>query len=380
MVCLFKKSLYDLKQSLRQWYLRFDQFMSSHGYNRSQYDSCVYYRNLATYSYIYLLLYVDDMLIACNQRETIEGLKMQLITVFEMKDLSTATKILGMQIVRDRPTKTLFLTQVGYVKKVLNRFIMEYSKPVLTPLSAHFKLFKLQEPTTDADIEYIKKIPYSNAVGSVMYAMVCSRPNITYGVGVVSRFMGNLDKEHLIGVKWILRYLKGSSNHGILFGNVDGATYEVAGFVDSDFEGDLDKKRSITGFVLTMCGGDISWKAFLQSVVALSKIEAEYIALTEVVNEAVQLRSLVSQLDFKQEIVTISCDSSSAIQLSKNPKYHERTKHIDVRLHFIREEISSGVVNVVKIPYKVNPTDILTKLLPAVKFMNSLYLIGLGNM
>ncbi|KAH9650271.1 hypothetical protein KPL70_026312 [Citrus sinensis] len=274
-----------------------------------------------------------------SPREALEELKMQLNTEFKMKDLGAATKIL-----------------------------------------AHFKLSNLQQPTTDADIEYMKKIPYSNAVGSVMYAMVCSRLDIAYGVGVVNKFMGDPGKEHWNGVKWILRYLKGTSDHGILFGKVDGATCEVAGFVNSDFAGDLDKRRSITSFVFTMCGGAISWKASLQSVVALSTTEAEYIALTEAVNEAVWLRGLVSKLGFKQETITINCDSSSAIQLSKNLKYHERTKHIDVRLHFIREEISSGIVNVVKIPSEVNPADILTKPLPAVKFMNSLNLIGLGNM
>lgn len=149
--------------------------MSSRGYSRSQYDTCVYYRSLTHDSYIYLLLYVDDMLIGCNQREAIEELKMQLSTEFEMKDLGAATKILGMQIVRDRPARTLFFTQAGYVRRVLNRFIVDSAKPVLTHLSTHFKLSKLYEPTTDVDIEYIKNILYSNAVGSVMYAIVCSR-------------------------------------------------------------------------------------------------------------------------------------------------------------------------------------------------------------
>ena len=213
-----------------------------------------------------------------------------------------------------------------------------------------------------------------------MCVVVCSRPDIAYGVGVVSRFMGNPGKEHWNGVKWILRYLKGTSDHGLLFGKVNGATCEVAGFVDSDFAGDLDRRISITGFVFTMCGGVVSWKASLQSVVALSTTEAEYIALTEAIKEAIWLKGLVSELGFKQETVTISCDSSSAIQLSKNPKYHERTKHIDVRLHFIREEISSDMVSVDKIPSKVNPADMFTKPLPAVKFMSSLNSIGLGNM
>ena len=297
-----------------------------------------------------------------------------------MKDLGAATKILGMQIVRNRLARTLFLTQAGYVRRVLNRFIMDNAKPMLTPLSAHFKLSKLQEATTDADIEYMKKIPYSNAVGSVMYAMVCSRSDIAYSVGVVSRFIGNPGKEHWNGVKWILRYLKGTSDHGILFRKVNGATCEVAGFVDSDFAGDIDKRRFITGFVFTMSGGAISWKASLQSVVALSTTEAQYIALTEAVKEAIWLRGLISELGFKQKTVTISSDSSSAIELSKNPKYNERTKHINVRLHFIREEISSGVVSVVKIPFEVNLDDMLTKPLPAIKFMSSLNSIGLGNM
>ncbi|KAH9722805.1 hypothetical protein KPL70_006847 [Citrus sinensis] len=284
------------------------------------------------------------------------------------------------EIVRNRLARTLFLTQAGYVRRVLNRFIMDNAKPMLTPLSAHFKLSKLQEATTDADIEYMKKIPYSNAVGSVMYAMVCSRSDIAYSVGVVSRFIGNPGKEHWNGVKWILRYLKGTSDHGILFRKVNGATCEVAGFVDSDFAGDIDKRRFITGFVFTMSGGAISWKASLQSVVALSTTEAQYIALTEAVKEAIWLRGLISELGFKQKTVTISSDSSSAIELSKNPKYNERTKHINVRLHFIREEISSGVVSVVKIPFEVNLDDMLTKPLPAIKFMSSLNSIGLGNM
>ena len=122
-----------------------------------------------------------------------------------------------------------------------------------------------------------------------------------------------------------------------MFGNIDGASPEVVGFVDSDYAADKNRRRSITGFVFTMCGGAISWKSSLQSIVALLIIEAEYIALIEAVKEALWLRRLVSELEFKQEVVKVSCDSSSAIQLSKNPKYHERTKHIDVRMHFIRD-------------------------------------------
>lgn len=145
MVCLLKKSLYGLKQSPRQWYLRFDEFMVTRGYFRSQYDNCVYYKILPSGSTISLLLYVDDILIACKQKEELETLKDELNSEFEMKNLGSATKILGMQIVRDRHSKTLFLTQSGYVEKILNRFGMNESKPVSTPLAAHFRLSKEQE-------------------------------------------------------------------------------------------------------------------------------------------------------------------------------------------------------------------------------------------
>ncbi|KAH9781841.1 hypothetical protein KPL71_008631 [Citrus sinensis] len=375
-VCLLKKSLYGLKQSPRQWYLKFDEFMISHGYCRSRFDNCVYFKLSSCGGGIYLLLYVDDMLIACSQKEEIKRLKIELSTEFEMKDLGATTKILGMQITRDRKSKVLFLSQADYVKKVLARFNMENSKPVSTPLSAHFQLSKSLEPTTDDDFNYMRKIPYSSAVGSIMYAMVCTRPDLAHGVGVISRFMGNPGKGHWNAVKWVLRYLQGSAVTAIMFGKTSEASPEVVGFVDSDYAADKDRRRSITGFVFTMCRGAISWKSSLQSVVALSTTEAEYIALTEAVKEAIWLRGLVTELGFEQEVVRVSCDSSSAIQLSKNPKFHERTKHIDVRMHFIRDEISKGVVNVVKVPTEVNPADMLTKPLPSVRFRNLLSLIG----
>ncbi|KAL9431581.1 hypothetical protein AB3S75_026719 [Citrus x aurantiifolia] len=257
----------------------------------------------------------------------------------------------------------------------------------------------------------MKTVPYSSAVGRIMYFMVCTRPDIAHGVGVVSRFMGNPGREHWNAVKWLLngkcplntltptpdmdqtvsrrsepssrtalRYLNDTSSHGILFGGSKAKICQVSWVVDSDFAADIDKRRSITGHVFILNGGAVSWKASLQSVVALSTTEAEYIALTEAVKEAKWLSGLVSEFGLKQDSVCIGCDSSSAIQLSKNPKYHERTKHIDVRLHFIRDEIANGVVNVVKVPTLTNPADVLTKVVPAVKFRNSLNLISIDSL
>ena len=196
-VCKLDKSLYGLKQSPRQWYKRFDKFMIGQKYSRSKYDHCVYLRKLQNGSYIYLLLYVDDMLIASKSQIEIEKLKTQLNREFEMKDLGEAKKILGMEISRDRKLGRLCLSQKEYLRKVLKRFgINKKSKPISTPLAPHFKLSASISPKNDAEREYMTKVPYASAVGSLMYAMVCSRPDISQAVGVVIRYMHDPGKEH----------------------------------------------------------------------------------------------------------------------------------------------------------------------------------------
>ena len=375
-VCLLKKSLYGLKQSSRQWYKRFDSFMVGSGYSRSSYDSCVYFRNTHDGSFIYLLLYVDDMLIAAKNMSDIEELKKQLNRVFEMKDLGAAKKILGMKIERDRIGGKLYLTQKSYIEKVLERFGMKNAKPVSTPFSAHFKLSASLSPKSDNEKRYMARVPYSNAVGSMMYAMVCTRPDISHAVSVVSRYMACPGKSHWNAVKWILRYLRGTSDTYLEFGK---SSSSLVGYVDSDYAGDLDKRRSLTGYVFTLGGSAISWKASLQPVVALSTTEAEYIAVTEVIKEGIWLRGLLGELSSCSDKIDILCDSQSAIHLTKDQMFHERTKHIDIKYHFVRDIISRGDILVKKISTHENPADMLTKPLPRIKFKHCLNLIGVTD-
>ena len=214
----FNKLLYGLKKSLRQLYKRFDQFMIGQNYTISNFDHCVYFRKLQDGSFIYLLLYVDDMLIASRNKGEICRLKAQLSKEFEMKNMGEAKKILDMEIARDRQRGTLFLTHKQYFKKVLQRFGMsEKTKLVSTPLAPHFKLSASQCPKTEEVQEYMSKVPYSNAVGSLMYAKVCTRPDISQAVGTVSRYMHNPGKEHWQAVKWILRYIQKTLDVGLIF-------------------------------------------------------------------------------------------------------------------------------------------------------------------
>ena len=377
-VCKLNKSLYGLKQSPRQWYKQFDQFMIGQNYTRSSFDHCVYFRKLQDGSFIYLLLYVDDMLIASRNQGEICRLKTQLSKEFEMKDLGEAKKILGMEIARDRQRGTLCLTQKQYLKKVLQRFGMsEKTKPVSTPLAPHFKLSASQCPKTEEEREYMSKVPYSNAVGSLMYAMVCTRPDISHAVGTVSRYMHNPGKEHWQAVKWILRYIQKTLDVGLIFEKDDMVGQHVVGYCDSDYASDLDKRRSTTGYVFTLAKAPVSWKSTLQSTVALSTTEAEYMAITEAVKEAIWLQGLLDDLGVGQKQVTVFCDSQSAIHLAKNQVYHARTKHIDVRYHFVREIIEEGGVLVQKIKIDDNPADMLTKVVTMIKFNHCLDLINI---
>ena len=376
-VCLLKKSLYGLKQSPRQWYRRFDDFMMQQGFSRSRFDSCVYFTKLKDQSLMYLLIYVDDMLIVSSSKEEIQAMKKQLNAEFSMKDLGAATRILGIDIQRDRKMKILTLSQKSYFEKVLRSFSMENAKATSTPIGAHFKLSTLKEHEVISEAKHMKDVPYSNCVGSLMYAMVSTRPDLAYGVGLVSRFMSKPSRDHWQAAKWLLRYLKGTSEMKLVYSQNATRGPKVVGYCDSDYAADLDKRRSISGYVFTFGGNTVSWKSSLQHVVALSTTEAEYISLTEAIKEGLWLKGFVTELGFNQEKVEIHCDSQSAIHLSKNSVFHERTKHIDVKLHFVRDVIASNQVEVKKISTDVNPADMLTKVIPVSKFEEALNLLNL---
>uniref|UniRef100_A0A2N9GRZ0 CCHC-type domain-containing protein n=1 Tax=Fagus sylvatica TaxID=28930 RepID=A0A2N9GRZ0_FAGSY len=379
LVCRLKKSLYGLKQSPRQWYKRFDSYMIQIGYTRCEYDCCVYVRILEDGSYIFLLLYVDDMLIAAKSMCEVNRLKSLLHKEFEMKDLGAAKKILGMEIRRDREARKLWLSQKNYIRKVLEKFSMLDAKPVSTPLANHFRLSGSQCPKNEEEIENMSKVPYASAVGCLMYAMVCTRPDLAHAVSTVSRYMAKPGREHWNAVKWIFRYLKGTAEHEILFSRQPG-TNSVVGYVDADYAGEVDDKRSTTGYVFTLSGGPICWKSTLQSIVAMSTTEAEYMAVAEAAKEALWLKGLVKELGLNQGRVQMHCDSQSAIYLAKNQVYHARTKHIDVRFHKIRELIVTGDIVLEKVHTSENAADMLTKPVTTAKFKHCLDLVNVSSL
>ncbi|KAG8473056.1 hypothetical protein CXB51_034969 [Gossypium anomalum] len=256
---------------------------------------------------------------------------------------------------------------------VTKAVVQESAKPVSTPLAAHFRLSSALSSQSDDEIEYMSYVPYSSAVGSLMYAMVCSRPDLSYAVSAVSRYMANPGKEHWKAVQWLLRYLRGTTDVCLQFGRTrDG----VIRYVDANFAGDLNRRRSLTGYVFTIESCATSWKATLQTIVALSTTEAEYMAITEACKEAIWLYGLFSELNEDLQISTVFCDSQSVIFLTKDQMFHERTKYIDVRYHFVRDIIARGDIVLSKISTHENPTDMMTKSLSITKFEHCLDLVG----
>jgi hypothetical protein len=238
------------------------------------------------------------------------------------------------------------LSQGEYIEKVLERFRMQNAKPVSTPLANHFKLTKEMCPKTQEEIEYMSRVPYSSTVGSLMYAMVFTRPDIAHAVGVASRYINNLGKEHWEAVKWILRYLRGTTTHALCFGGSD--TF-LQGYVDSDPAGDKDSRRSTTGHAFTIGGTTISWISKLQKVVALSTTKAEYVAATEASKEMIWLQRFMEELGKKQENIRLYCDSESAINIAKNSAFRSKINHIQLRYHFIRSILEDGNLKMEKI-------------------------------
>ena len=345
-VCKLKKSLYGLKQAPRQWYKKFESVMEEQGYKKTTSDHCVFVKKFSDDDFIILLLYVDDILIAGMNVSRIDRLKKKLSQSFAMKDLGPAKKILGIQIDRDRKSKKLYMSQEKYVEKVLQRFNMDKAKAVSTPLGAHFKLSMKQCPPTDAQENDMEKFPYASAVGSLMYAMVCTRPDIAHAVGVVSRFMSNPGKEHWNAVKWIMRYLRGTSSFRLGFG---GEKPLLVGYTDADMAGDVDSRKSTSGYLIIFTGGAVAWQSRLQKCVALSTIEAEFIAATEACKELLWMKKFVVELGFKQQRYVLLCDSQSTIHLGKNSTFHARSKHIDVRYHWIRDVLNDKLVELDKV-------------------------------
>ncbi|KAJ9558488.1 hypothetical protein OSB04_013102 [Centaurea solstitialis] len=340
-VCKLLKSIYGLKQASRSWNLHFDERIKEFGFAKSEFEPCVYTKfsgSIVTF----LVLYVDDILLIGNDVPTLQSVKEWLSKCFQMKDLGEAAYILGIKIYRNRSKRLIGLSQM---------------------------LSKTQCPVSSEDQDRMKSVPYASAIGSIMYAMLCTRPDVAYSVSVTSRYQQNPGEPHWVAVKNILKYLRRTKEMFLVFGGTEDEI-SVAGYSDASFQTDRDDFRSQSGYVFTLNEGAISWKSSKQDTIADSTTEAEYIAACDAAKEAVWLRNFLSDLRVVASIsrpIDIFCDNSGAVAQAKEPREHHKSRHVLRKYHLIREIIGRGDVRICKIPTEDNVADPLTKPLARAK-------------
>ncbi|CAK1594594.1 unnamed protein product [Parnassius mnemosyne] len=353
-ICKLIKSIYGLKQSSRCWNRKFSSFLTTYGFEMCPSDNCIFVGHFNNYKVI-LILYVDDALLLSKSKSILLHIINDLKQSFKIKEFNL-NMFVGMEITKNDGIITL--SQKQYIKQIINRFNMSDANPCSTPADNNVILKK-------NDSESNINFPYREAVGALMFLSTVSRPDISYSLNVVSRYLNNPSKDHVNAVKRIIRYLLKTKDVCITYN----CNKELVGFSDSDFASDIDSRKSNTGYIFMMNGGPVSWASRKQNTVALSTTESEYMAASEAAKEILWLRQLLIDIDEPQLVITLCIDNQSAIKLIHNPIYHKRTKHIDIRYNFIREKVEQNVINVQYVKSSNQLADFLTKALPSGKFI-----------
>ena len=316
-VCKLKKSIYGLKQSARCWNATLDQYLQSAGYRKSEADGCIYTKTVREtnghINFVILGVYVDDIVPVSNNATLLKAEKTGLCKRFEMVDQGEIRYLLGMSIKQDRKSRTLTISQPTYLQRVIKRFGMENSKPVSTPLEPGKKF---QRP--DLSEELFDVQTYQQAIRCLRHASTATRPDIAAAVGTLAQYMSKPSKNHWSGVKRALRYINGTLNYGLKF--TAHQEPELVAYADADWAGDIDTRRSTSGYVFQIGDSAISWSSRKKPNVAKSSTEAEYVALSSAAQEAVWLRRLMKDLGRSVDrSTTIYEDNQGAKELAKNP-------------------------------------------------------------
>ena len=370
--CRLRRSLYGLKQSPRCWYAKIDcVLIEEMHFTRLESDHAIY--ACKTNNLIIVAIYIDDSIIT-RDLSSVREVKAALSKIFEMTDCEEVSHFLGIQVRRNRAIREITISQHHFIEQIIERFGMLDTKPLATPLDVSVKL----QATPDNSMT-VYATTFRQIIGSLMYIMISMRLDLTAAISIISQFSANPSQTHLQAAKRVLRYLKGSGDLKLHLGTGEkqNQSIELIGYSDANWAGDIETRRSTSGYVFYVTGGAVSWGSKKQATVALSSTEAEYMALTEAAKEATWLRRLFDELGFQQKSTIIHEDNQSCIALAKNPVHHARSKHIDIQHHFIRDKVNSEEIKLVYTPTEEMVADVMTKALPAPKFSKCREKMGL---
>ena len=374
-VLRLRKSLYGLKQSPRCFNKKLDSWLKSQGLAPTRADSCIYVRHGSKGELLMLSVHVDDQLVACNNRQELDQFKAALNAEFECSDSGPAGYFLGFNIHRDRQARKLHMSQEHYFETLLDRFDMKDCNPARNPLPTGFKSIT----ATDDEHQLAKHLPFPQVVGSILYASTITRPDLAHSASLLARYIGKWNLQHWAAAKHLLRYIRGTSDLCLTF-TADNSKRLVLGYADADWGGDLDTRRSTTGYIFKVYGGVVAWRSRRQPTVALSTTEAEYMASADAARQATWLRLLLDdlKLGLDNQPLPIFNDNAGTVAISKNPVHHDKTKHIALRHHYIREKVEDNTISLNHVPSASNIADLLTKSLPRETFDRLRELLGLG--
>ena len=362
-------------QGAHDWAKNLNRTFEGHGYYRSQVNPQI--RSRVTKNELTLTsTWTDDVLGASSTAEGEALAKEQLRSSYEIKDIGEAKLILGMRISRNE-NGDVILSQRAYAERLLKRFNMQSCSPLTTPLPHGLSLSTEDCPANASEVEEMKKIPYRAALGSLMWMQVATRPDLSFPVNLLAHFAHNPGRAHWNALKHVLGYIKGTLDYGLRYRA--GAPLGPVGYVDSDFAGCKNTRRSTEGNIFVVAGGPVSWETKRQDTVALSTVEAEFMAFSRATTQALWLLKYFEEVGLSvARPITIHADNNRAISISSNDKNHRRTKHIDVRHHFVKEHTEADDINFKYIPSSLNMADFLTKTLPRDTLRKTISVLDLG--
>jgi hypothetical protein len=358
-VLRLRRAIYGLKQAALAWWKELDQSLQQLGFKRLYADAGIFVTRHADGTMLIIMAYVDDILFIGPNKSLLVNKKTLFMKKWECRDLGDCKEFLRMRL--ERKNGKIYLDQKAYLQKVLERFGMTNARFAATPLPAGYKPL---DHTGSADPVIRSK--FQSVIGSLLYIMLGTRPDIAYAVTKLSQFSANPSQEHLDKALYICRYLAGTADYALVF---DGPSNKgLIAYTDSDWAADPIKRRSVTGYFFKLANGIISWQSRSQKTVALSSTEAEYMALSDCSRQAVWMKSVYSELGMPLGTIPICGDNQGSIFISSNPVQERRSKHIDIRYHYVRECIEERKVAIYFVDGSLNPADLFTKNLGQAKF------------
>ncbi|CAM8937929.1 unnamed protein product [Rhodiola kirilowii] len=368
LVCKLQRSIYGLKQASRQWFSRFSDSLINFGFQLSLEDYSLFTLKRDN-QFIILLVYVDDVVLTGTSPILIKQIKDFIHDKFRIKDLGHLKYFLGIEVARSK--EGIFINQRKYVLDILDDHNFTDSKPVQTPLETKHGLSKsTSPPITDPTM-------YRKLVGKLIYLTI-TRPDLAFAVHTLSQFMATPTEDHLKAAHRLLRYIKLAPAQGILFSATSDLT--LTGYCDADWASCPITRRSVTGYCMLLGPSVVSWKTRKQAVVSRSSAESEYRSMAFACSEIIWLIRLMADMNIPVvRPVPLFCDSQSAIHLARNPVFHERTKHVEIDCHFIRQFVNNGKIHPTPIHTSAQPADLFTKPLPHDRLLDLSCKLGVSN-